>query len=559
MRAVLLIVGKDLRRLWVLATLGFAFSFLSTLGWFWDLYPRSSGLLVFVFSQIAPIVVLFFLSVGVVQLDPAVGDKAFWRTRPIPPGALLCAKLLTLLLVFGVPSLLVNAYLALSMDAPRQVALGMLIESTGMILVESLLFALLGALTRSLLQAGAVLLFAVLAVAGASALVPIPTLFAPWRMDIPDQAPRMAALGLYGGLAAVGLLVHQYATRRLWRSVALALVVAPVVLFFATRWPVSMRAEAGEPVQPSSATAPSSVQVMLLPPAVTWSWGYANDPSSGKVVRSHTVAIGAAIRSVPAGRIVQVSSVSSLLRFADGQELPLQRIGREFWPNWSSQAQAAAVCRQLDLPVPAAPGPQEKQPTLRLFSVTDKTAGAFSGRKGTLTATLKLYELEFRDMARLPAARGARWTRDGQMWRIQGIALGEGKVVATLQHLRATSVLVTDGPARPDGRSDRYRYALALVNRARGEFALGHQAWDSSDAPQWTIDINTRSADFSEFWKIGGAQIPAPADPAWLDGAELVILAAEPMGSFDKEVVLRDFEIPQVADHPDTDMPTYWQ
>ncbi len=559
MSTVLLIIGKDLRRLWALALLGFLFSFVSTLGWYWDLFPKSSGFLTFIFSQVSPVVVLFFLSVGIVQSDPTIGDRAFWRTRPISPGALLCAKLLTLVLVFGVPSLLLNAYLALSMDAPSRVAVGMLTESTGMLLMESLLFALLGALTRSLMQAAAASLAFVLVVATSAALIPLPFLFTPWRMDIPGHAARMAAVGLYSGLAALGLLVHLFASRRLGRTLGLGAIFLPAVLFSASRWPVSIGAEAPESASPAKAGTAADVQVLLARPAFAWSNGYMNDPASGTVVRSQAVAINAAIRSIPPGRIVQIASISSVLRFADGRQLAFERIGREFWPNWSSFAQASAVCAELGLPPPVPPSQPDKQPRLRLFSVIDQTAGAFAGRRGTLTATLKIYELQFRELARMAAAKGSKWTHRGQKWRIRDIAVSEGKVVASLQHLRATSVLLNEGPSHPDERSDQYRYAVALVNRARGEFALGYHVWDSFDAPQWSIDLTTRKADFTEFWMIGGSRAPAPTDAGWLAGAELVVLEAEPAGSYDKDVVLADFEIPQVADHAEAEPPAYWQ
>jgi len=377
-------------------------------------------------------------------------------------------------------------------------------------------------------------------------------------MDLPDHAPRMAALGFFSGGAALGLLVHQYATRRLARTLILGALMVPAVLFCAVHFPVSIRVSSAGSGAPETPEPSVSVQVKLMPPVVTWSTGYVSE-QGGKVVRSHTVALNAALRSIPEGRIIQVASISSNMRFSDGQELPLQKIGREFWPYWSSVAQATAVCRQLGLQPPEFPPDAVKQPRLMLFNVPDGTAAAHQGEKGTLTATLKLYELQFRDLARMPALSGSHWTHDGQVWRIRRMDLEPGKVVATLQHLRATSVLVTNGTARPDLRSDGYRYALALINRSRGEFALGYRWWSSMDAPQWTVDIDTRNAEFTEFWKMGGSPIAVPKDSAWLEGAELVILSAEPVGYFDKQVVLRDFEIPQVADRPEAEAPPYWQ
>src|ERR1019366_7378463 len=111
MSVTLHIIRKDLRHFWVLATLSVVFSLLETLGWYWAVIPFAGGFSSLFVGQIIPVVIQFILSVAVVQADPTVGDRAFWRTRPIPPGALLSAKLAFLFLVFAVPSLLVNIYL----------------------------------------------------------------------------------------------------------------------------------------------------------------------------------------------------------------------------------------------------------------------------------------------------------------------------------------------------------------------------------------------------------------------------------------------------------------
>lgn len=559
MSGVLHIMRKDIRHHWALATLGVLFNLYATLGWYWELAPSYSSPMLFVLGQVAPIVILFILSVAIVQSDPTVGDRAFWRTRPISPGSLLSAKVLFLCLVFAVPSLLVNFYLAVEMDAPAPVVLGMVVESTGMILIESLVAALVGSLTASLMQAAAATLAAAILTLMVAILDPLPQLFAPWRMDLPGHAPRMAAIGLYSGAAALLLLAHQFRTQRRVRTVVLLLASVPVVLFAASRWPVSIRSGslAGGPQADKQISA--GVQVMLVPPAVTWGNGYVSNPATGKQERSHTVSINAAIRSIPAGRIIQIETISSKIRFPDGEELPLESVGKEYWPYWSSYAQATAISRELGFGTPLPGTDPTKQPRLRLFTVPNSKAVAFAGKRGTLTATLKLYELAFHEVIALPARSGERWARGGQMWKVGRLGFEKGAATVVLQHLRATSILITEGDARPDSRPDGYRYGFALHNKKRGEFALSTSRWVSMDLPQWNISRDGRLVTFGDPWKVGGAPADGPIDESWMADAEVVIMGATPVGWFDKRIVLENFEIPQAEEISEPLSAPYWQ
>ena len=559
MSIVLHILKKDLRHLWVLAALSVIFSLLETVGWYWAVIPYAGGMSLFV-GQIIPVVIQFILSVAIVQADPTVGDRAFWRTRPIPYRALLAAKLAFLLVVFVVPSLAVNFYLAASMDAPLPVLAGMVIESTGMILVEALVAALIGSMTENLIQAAAALLGAVLATAVVSAAMPDVPVFSPWRLDIPNHAPRMAALGLYSGLAALILLSHQFATRRTGRTLVALAVLVPAVLFAGTAWPVTIRMAARGPAEPASAPTPSQgVQVMLFPPAQVWSNGYVRDPANGRIFRTQSVAINAAIRSVPDNRIVELDSISSQLLLDGGEQQDFPSNGREYWRYWTSQAQATSLCRHLGLTPPSAESEQVKPHYLRLFAIANEKAKAFWGRRGTLTATLKLHELAFRDDITLPARSGATWVHGGQMWRVGKVGVADGGAVAEIRHMRVTSMLITEGNARPDPWSDVNRHGFVLLNRKKGEFALSTDRWNSQDTPIWAVEMNQKHIKFGDRWQAGGGVVKGPIDDAWLADAELVILAAEPAGTLTKSVVLENFVLPAAEESQESAPAPFWQ
>jgi hypothetical protein len=58
---------------------------------------------------------------------------------------------------------------------------------------------------------------------------------------------------------------------------------------------------------------------------------------------------------------------------------------------------------------------------------------------------------------------------------------------------------------------------------------------------------------------VGGSPVDDPIDESWLADAELVILSAVPVGSFEKQLVLENFEIPQSEEMPESEAAPYWQ
>ena len=561
MSAVLHILRKDLRHMGILAALSVAFSLVATLGWYWDIMPSAGGFLVFMIGQVIPVIIQFILVVAIMQADPTVGDRAFWRTRPISPGALLSAKLLFLLVVFAVPSLAVNLYIAASMDAPIRVLMGMVIESTGMLLVEGLVAALVGSMTQSLIQAAAALLAGVVAATAVATIFPDLHLFTPWRLDIPGHAPRLAAVGLYSGAAALILIAHQFATRRTGRTLAFLIVLVPVVLFAGTNWPVTITTAptqlAGAPSKPALS---EGVQIMLIPPAQVWSNGLERDPATGRILKAQTYSINAAARSVPEGRIVQLDSVSAGVVFENGERHDFSTNGSVFWHFWTNLEQATSLCRALGLTPPALENEKLQAHGLRLFSIANEKSKAFLGRRGTLSVTIKLEELAFHEDVSLPARSGASSVHGGQKWSVGKVSIVDGHAVADLRHLRLSSMLITDGAARPDYYwSEAFRHGFVLLNRKRGEFALSADRWNSADTPIWTLDINMKRIKFGDRWATGGSMVKAPMDDAWLEDAELVILHAESAGTFSKTVTLENFQIPQAEDAPDSTPAPFWQ
>ena len=175
-----------------------------------------------------------------IQEDPLVGTEAFWLTRPIPRGTLLLSKLSFVGAFMIVPALVAElALMATSGVTTRHLLLAapeILLKELAWFLFLAVLasltpnfarFALVGAALLAALVLLGLTLALVLSSEEVRAEIPVP---------VPDSSPVVVALLL---IIAVSLWVlgHQYRTRKTWRSAALALVGAFLVLLLSDYWP----------------------------------------------------------------------------------------------------------------------------------------------------------------------------------------------------------------------------------------------------------------------------------------------------------------------------------
>ena len=190
----------------------------------------------------------------IVHLHPAVGSSAFWMTRPIAPGTLVAAKLLLLLLLFiGVP-LAIEQILMLMHRVPAA-DLGRVGLHTA--LNRGVLMAALAApaaLTPNLAR------FALLCGGALFAFALLPLIFLSIEtLTGGDESPRLFAVTTGGGfmsiphpqgdptsliaafvlllVTGIGVLVLQYARRRVRDSVALAIAGLVIASVTVDKWP----------------------------------------------------------------------------------------------------------------------------------------------------------------------------------------------------------------------------------------------------------------------------------------------------------------------------------
>jgi hypothetical protein len=572
MRTSLHILLKDLRHFWFLAFLAVVSVLICTLGVYWNLWQSASTSdfwqtvtrrFIVDIAQNGPPLVIFVVVIAVMQADVTVGDKAFWRTRPIARGSLLGAKLLFLLATLILPAVVANIFVARAVDASGPMTLGIVLESAGTILVVALLAALVASLTSTMIQAIGVVLAAVLIfVIMGSAFAPIATRMSipvPWQLNVAYPGPRIATLGLYGAVALLIALTHQVLTLRTGRTLALYAVMVPIVIFGASRWPIMLGSPAKADEFPATLAPSEGIQIMLKPPSDNnFSSAYIRDWATRRDVPAEFVSIEADMGTAPVGRIVQVQSISSKLRFGDGRELTFPATDRPFWPGWSHARQVASICKELGLdpPPPQIEGPSPRN--LRLFTIASDQARSVSGKPATLLATLKLYELAFHEEMRLPAREGVASNHDGQRWELRGINPEDGEVFMTLRHLNATTMFDPSGAATSD-RSDGYLRGFVLLNRKLGEYAFTVDRWGSSYSAPGVLSVTDLYFRFKERWHNGGVRAEGAIDAAWLGDAELVILVAKTVGTFEKAISLDNFQVPKPPDDPGPPDKPFWQ
>lgn len=187
--------------------------------------------------------VSFVLAAALVQEDLLVGTKAFWRTRPISGGRLLRAKLLILGLVFGVLPLLINLPWWLGCGYGWR-EIGWAALETAAIHVACVLLGLFCAVVTDgfgrFLMWTLVTLFAIPTLSGTLAYYLTRGKSGPSGELVSTRFIVCIALAVVGILVVV---VHQYLTRRTWRSIAVIGTTSGLMVLVGACWPWSWNLE----------------------------------------------------------------------------------------------------------------------------------------------------------------------------------------------------------------------------------------------------------------------------------------------------------------------------
>ena len=554
---------KDLRRFWVLAALVVAFIGIEILGSYLNLVGGTSWQLVSGLAQNGPLLVEFILAVAIMQADLTVGDKAFWRTRPIGASSLYLGKLIFFIAVLVLPALAADLCLAGLMQTPWTTGLGIVIESTGKILDVALLAALLASVTRTMVQAVAVTfaiaLFLVFAGPFFADLAKDWNLAMPWGTDVPYPGPRIAAFVLYFGVALLALLAHQVMTLRAARTMVLFAISIPVALVCSGRWPFSLQTGQGSAGEPARLENSTGVRIMLRAPADVQGSTYIRDPATHHDVLAYIASMEVSLGGVPLGRTIALESLRSTLQLSDGRPLELPVTRNSPWPYWTSVVERAAICRALGIAHPPFPDEKDESRRLNLFTITPEQGAPFEMRPARYSGVMVFDELAFHEETRLPVRVGASSSRMGQVWKLEGLEESDGLAIVELRFLVATTILVPDGPARI-GLPWNNRRGFVLMNRTRDEYAFpmggGWGSWEPATGP---LSVVRRFSRFGKHFHNDGSPAGDTLDGAWLREADVVVLAAQPVGKFEKRIALDDFVLPELPVNKQFEKAPFWQ
>jgi tetratricopeptide (TPR) repeat protein len=484
----------------------------------------------------------FLLLIVIVPLlvheEPLVGTTAAWFTRPLSRGTLLASKAAFVFVVLVLAPLAAEMVALGANDASgRELGLAaaeIALTQWGVVAAVAALAALTPNFARFMTWGAVVWTVQTLA---ASAMMVRFMLggtddLLEWAAQ--PGAFRASMLVSLGSAVVAGtaVVVHQYLTRRTRRSVVFAIcgLVASLVLSVSGAWLRPRRAEA--------ATASASAPLSLDSDSV-----FAVDAFSIHTVTPPRKKISAqadCARSAPAA-FCEIDELRGTLKYADGGVVPVER------------ARGFSLPRVHKRPLEQALGGA----TLVTSGLVDLGTDLFEveqavytqrGRtpavlEGNATVTLKRYRV----VATLPLRRGAFHAAGADRVTITDVLRGPGTCQVLLLH-RRLRLLLSDQPGSAPSLAAGLLGPVShvLVNAERRQafvpefmpsFNFGETLSQMMPGGQ-RVSNDPASLMFTSESRF---EKRPKLDDAWLDGASLVLVAADEQGHADARVAVPDF------------------
>ncbi len=179
--------------------------------------------------------VTYMLVAAVIQED-SVASPAFWQTRPISRSRLLAAKALGLTLMFGLLPILLSTpwWLGCSFGWAQiwRAAVETLAIQTGVVLLALPWAAVTGNYSRFLLWT----LVAAVAWVTAALLLSEHVIVSRSGMSPGVDVTRLLVIAVLAAAGGLGVAIHQFISRRTWRSVAIVICVAATMAIVSLGW-----------------------------------------------------------------------------------------------------------------------------------------------------------------------------------------------------------------------------------------------------------------------------------------------------------------------------------
>ncbi len=478
------IVKKDLRALkwpllvWTLlivAKLGVGVAMLTAVGtvnadWFANWFARMDT-----FSKVLAGLecVSFVLVAAVVHEDLLVGTTAFWMTRPISGARLLCAKILGIGLIFFVLPVIVTLPWWLGCGfGPREIAWAAL-ET----IVVQAICVLLGLLWAVVTDGFARFLMwtLVLVLAVPSALSVIGLHISNLKVK-PTQELFLTRIWMAVAIAVLAIMtvvVHQFLTRRTWRSVGMICSALGLMVIVGAWWPWDMQlkakwnahiaAVAEADMRAELSAEPAGLKFIVEAPHWT---PRPNVP----VERLNQVQTNFSVDGVPDNRMLSPQRARFTLHWADGTTDSGYGWIRN---NQNPFSWAASQSHGLSRP----PEMEGQKSFTSLISLPAATLPRAHTERPKLTVNAVFRLLKFDSAEKLPLQPGARILNEAQGERVAHVETMDGQILITYIKSRPDFVLDDKLIYSDPWIGASYSY-YGLVNQAAGKFDFGSgQLW----------------------------------------------------------------------------------
>jgi hypothetical protein len=478
------------------------------------------------------------LAIRFVHADPAEGTDAFWLTRPISPRLLMASKAC---LVFGlllfVPGLLAAFTFVMNgvpwTKIPAAVLGWMLVDAFFVVsiafwatLTRDIARTVLSVLALAMLWAG------VEYQSASRMLAPVPSF----------QQTRGAFVLLAAAfvISSVALAALQYHSRRTARTVLLANVVGIAILVLAAAWPVRaivnrdprMRVEWKDGAGVTVEVPPDSVRISAA------RTDYQNGPPGINAI----VSAGIRAENLPGDCLVRVSGGKGVLRAPGEPDIDYPEIHEYGFGVYTGGLNDVVSRERFERAVGARllrPRGGPAVTLLRVSNVADYER--YRGRPAAYEATLEMAAV-----------------------RIGSVAAGPLQTGTAIELNGVVTTVTSSGQARPPGWTSRpgkgWTFGLRVAaprawmaqtpanvevvvrNRRRGEaVVIWADTYRNSKAPFAPTFVVAAPGE-ARLYVFNGESI---IDDAWLADAELVLVALEPLGRFDRTIRIENLVLPE--------------
>jgi hypothetical protein len=459
------------------------------------------------------------LAALIIQGDSLVGTTAFWLTRPISRTTLFVSKLVSLGLVLVVVPWAVTLTAwwstgALASDTVRA-ANAVAVEQG----VVTLLAVMAACITSSLTHFVVALVAGFALVSAAGGLV-LPMALRLWPLLVWQPDVFIVALFVLG-LPIIG---YQFTRRRERRSAAMVMVALLAAIGAGLAWPAEPRIRPSRPVD-QTLVKQEDVIVSLDPETVIErSWSEQIDGVA--VPRTQLSAVITADSPSDAVLLSAVAIDSRLLfsdrTVSDRMSIPSARLSG---PRSSTRknpfglAKQAALRPSLLLAPPNVFGNQFGR--TEVATLPADLADRHKGEPVVLNGTVTFRASRYRVRGAFPARPGTRFAFPGSAMEITSVSISPAGAAIGFREASVRSL-------RPETMDFPEYY---LRNAARHE-AFGLEFARVSSAP---LTMTSGVILMTGTWQVRSnsyAFTESRIDAAWLEGAELVLLNLEDLGTF---------------------------